>query len=206
MKLSTQRSRVMLLSAALGVVLFIYIIRLMQLQIVQGEEYYAMVNRGTERSQVVEAARGEITDRYGRPFAVNRVGWNIVLDRAFLEKGRENETILKVINMLEETGESWIDNLPITEAAPFQFKEGYEAEVARLKKFAGVGESATVDDVLYWLTTERFHLEEYAPEDARKIAGVRYEMEQRGFSISTPYTFAEDISITTATKIKERGF
>ena len=57
MKLSTQRSRVMLLSAALGVVLFIYIIRLMQLQIVQGEEYYAMVNRGTERSQVVEAAR-----------------------------------------------------------------------------------------------------------------------------------------------------
>ena len=47
MKLSTQRSRVMLLSAALGVVLFIYIIRLMQLQIVQGEEYYAMVNRGT---------------------------------------------------------------------------------------------------------------------------------------------------------------
>ena len=45
MKLSTQRSRVMLLSAALGVVLFIYIIRLMQLQIVQGEEYYAMVNR-----------------------------------------------------------------------------------------------------------------------------------------------------------------
>lgn len=35
---------------------------------------------------------------------------------------------------------------------------------------------------------------------------MRYEMEQRGFSISTPYTFAEDISITTATKIKERGF
>lgn len=65
MKLSTQRSRVMLLSAALGVVLFIYIIRLMQLQIVQGEEYYAMVNRGTERSQVVEAARGEIDPRSG---------------------------------------------------------------------------------------------------------------------------------------------
>lgn len=88
--------------------------------------------------------------------------------------------------MLRRLGRAGSTTCPITEAAPFQFKEGYEAEVARLKKFAGVGESATVDDVLYWLTTERFHLEEYAPEDARKIAGVRYEMEQRGFSILHP--------------------
>ena len=57
MKLSTQRSWVMLLSAALGVVLFIYIIRLMQLQMSR-ERILRHGQPGTERSQVGEAAWG----------------------------------------------------------------------------------------------------------------------------------------------------
>ena len=65
--------------------------------------------------------------------------------------------------MLEETGESWIDNLPITEAALSNLKEGYEAEAARLKKFAGVGSRPRWTTSHTGWTTERFHLEGVRP-------------------------------------------
>ena len=43
-------------------------------------------------------------------------------------------------------------------------------------------------------------------EDFRKVAGVRYEMQRRGFDLTTSYTFATDIKIETVPKILERSF
>lgn len=206
MKTNSQSFRILTLVAVFLTVMFVYAIRLMKMQIVEGKDYAAMVQKGSSRTQTVKAARGEIVDRYGRPYAINRVGWDIVFDKAFLSKETQNQTILNVIHIMEEAGEQWIDNLPITKTEPFQFLEGYDNEIKKLKTFANVTAHSTVDDVMYWLTTDKFKIEGYSPIDARKIAGVRYEMELRGFSYSVPYTFAQDISINTAAKIKERGF
>lgn len=197
--------RTLALCSAVLAVFVLYMLQLMRMQIVDGEWYKQLVNRGDTREQTVDAARGEVLDRYGRPLAVNATGYNVVLDKAFLPAERQNQIILDLCRLLEESAESWIDNLPITKTAPFRFSEGYEDRVERLKKNIGVQPSATASDVLYWMT-ERYGLQDFTPQEQRTIAGIRYEMEQRGFNIEVRYTFAENISISTVSKVKEHSY
>lgn len=202
-----QSLRAALLLTLLSVVLALYCLRLMQMQVVDGEKIMAEIERGSTTEQVIKAARGEILDRNGRPLASNTIGRDVVINQAYMERGTTNQTILRLIGIMEEANEDWIDNLPITEQEPFAFKEGdvYEASIARLKDALGVAQYATIDDVMSHLI-ENYGLEDLSPLDARRVAGVRYEMDQRGFSASVPYTFATDIKIETIPKIKERSF
>ena len=209
--------RVSVLAAVIVVMLTLFFLRLMDFQVVHGEEYQQMIQQSWESVQTVKAARGEILDRNGRPLAVNTIGRDVVIDQAFLEPGSLNDVILKLIGIMEEAGESWIDNLPLSQEAPFTFMGGYDAadaEVSRLKEFLGLAQYATAEDVVYHLK-RRYDLETHGPEEDpipytdeefRKIAGVRYEMERQGFSYRTPYTFASNIKIETVPKIKERAF
>ena len=41
---------------------------------------------------------------------------------------------------------------------------------------------------------------------ARKLVGVRYEMEQRNFSLKNTYTFAKDVGSTCATTVSEKSY
>jgi len=198
------KRRVTLLAVLFLAVGVLFGLRLITMQIVEGAQYSELANKRSEQKQTVAAARGEIVDRYGRPMVINRTGFNVVFDMAFMQRGKENETILRLIDIMKQSGEDWIDNLPLTKSAPFTF-EGSDSDIARLKKFVNVNAAATSEDVWYWLV-ERYKLEEYSSEQQRLVAGVRYEMEQRGFNYKVQYTFAEDISISTITKIKENTY
>ena len=188
-------------------VLLIFSLRLMQLQVVEGEDLAAQIEEGWTDTQVIKAARGQIFDRNGRPLAANAVGRDVVVNMAYMERGSTNEVILRLVSIMEEANETWIDNLPITREAPFAFKDGeaYKAEIARLKNFVGAQPYATAEDVCYQLR-KKYGLEEADDKDFRNVAGVRYEMDQRGFNMRTPYTFATDIKIETVPKIKERSY
>ena len=205
MKLQSQKIRPIVLASILLATFFLYGMRLMRMQVVEGEKYQALVEKGSQSTQVLKAARGEIVDRYGRPFTINRIGFDIEINRAFLPKERQNEIILKVINLLKKSGEPWIDNLPITKTQPFMFVEEQKNDISKLKKRINVGEYATVEDVMYQLK-ETYKITGFSDEDARLIAGVRYEMDVKGFNLSNPYTFANDISIQTVSKIEELNF
>jgi len=214
----------------LGIVVLIvfcgYLYRLMQMQIAQGAQYLQQAEAGTVRQQVVKAARGEIVDRYGRPLAINRSGYNIILDGAYLPGGtKANDVIERLLGLMDECSEEWNDVLPISSQPPFQFLDGYDTEVAQVKKNFKVNEYSTCDDVMHWIT-DRYQLGEYdeasgnyilrdddgtvlktyTPQQMRRIAGVRYGMDLQEFSIATTYTFAEDVDITTVAKVKERDF
>ena len=152
-------------------VLVFYIGRLMQMQLIQGDEYESQIYKGTVRTQTVSAARGQITDRYGNPIVTNRVSMNIVLDRAFLPTETQNETILDLMALLERSGEEWIDELPISESAPYTFT-GTDAEVAALKSFAGVNDYADADEVMHWLL-DRFGLDNDPSSQSTAAAGGR---------------------------------
>ena len=56
-----------------------------------------------------------------------------------------------------------------------------------------------------WLV-ERYQLEGYTPLQQRRLAGIRYEMERQGFSITSPYTLAEDVAASTVIQVKERSY
>ena len=202
-KIDTRRLGVLL--SILTVACLLFALALMNVQIVHGKDYSELATKGTTRTQVILAARGELVDRYGRPIVQNKVGYNVTLDKAYLTRGEENEIILRLLDLLEQADEEWIDKLPITTEAPFAFYEGQEDAIAKLKDFLEVGVYTGVEDVMSWLI-ERYGLEEYTPEEQRRLAGVRYQMERQGFSITNPYTLAEDVAISTVIQIKERSF
>lgn len=220
--------RLIALGAVILVVFLGYLYRLMQMQIAQGAEYLAQAEAGTVREQVVKSVRGEIVDRYGRPMAGNRSSYNIVLDGAYLpEKTEANTVILRLMELLEQCGEEWIDQLPVTLEEPFAFAEGKEAEISRLKGMFDLNEYSTCQDVMYW-ATQRYQLGEYdetlgryvlrdeddpqtilasySTQQMRRIAGVRYGMELIEFGVASTYTFAEDVDIGTVSRVEERDY
>ncbi|MBP0963381.1 MAG: penicillin-binding protein [Oscillospiraceae bacterium] len=219
--------RIIVLGVVVLVVFMGYLYRLMQMQIAQGAEYLAQAEAGTVRQQVIKAARGEIVDRYGRPMGVNRSGYNIVLDGAYLPKQTEaNRVVLRLMQLLEDCDEEWIDQLPVSQSRPFAFAEDSEQAVAQMKRMFDLNEYSTCEDVIYWMC-QRYQLGEfdeslqryvlydedgetvlasYTPQQMRRIAGVRYGMELNEFSVSNNYTFAEDVEMSTVSRVKERDF
>lgn len=179
-------------------------VRLMTMQIVNGEAYQSYLTEGYSVTKTIEAARGDIVDCYGRSLAVNRVCYDISIDKNNIVAGSENSIIMELIAILEENGEDWIDNLPLTKEAPFEYA-GTDTARARLRKILGLADFASAEDVVYRLK-ERYGLEDMSDEDFRKVAGVRYEMERVGFNYLTPYTFAEDVSEVTINIISERRY
>ncbi|MCI9405351.1 MAG: penicillin-binding protein [Oscillospiraceae bacterium] len=202
-KINTKRTWV--LFGLILAVCLVFGLVLIQIQIVHGQAYSELATKGATRSQIIQAARGEITDRYGRPLVQNKVGYNVTLDKAYLTRGEENEIILRLLKLLSAAGDEWIDKLPVTETEPFSFREGQDAEVSRLKDFLHVGPYTSVEDVMSWLV-ERYGLAEYEPRQQRQLAGIRYEMERQGFALTTPYTLAEDVAASTVIQIKERSY
>lgn len=196
------KSRRNLLTILFLLILLLFIGRMLQMQLIQGDDYEAKIYKGTVKTQIIPAARGEILDRYGNPLVVNRVSFDISLDRTFLPVEEQNTTILTLMELLRSTGEEWIDNLPITQEQPYEFLEGRTAAVERLKQYVQVNSYADAEEVMHWLV-EKYKLQEYSQPQQRALAGVLYEMNQKGFNYSTPYIFARDISVETTTRIKE---
>lgn len=186
------------------VIMFAYGLRLMNIQIVNADKYKDRLPSLYTRTQRLKAARGEIFDRNGVPLAVNTIGYDLTINKAYFPSGSENEIILRLISILSQAGEDWNDTLPITETAPFKFVEGRENAVSKLKKYLNIEQYSTVDDVVYWLK-DKYGLEEASDEEFRAVAGVRYEMYLRDFSMKTPFVFASDISMDTVTKISENS-
>lgn len=210
--------RFTVLGVVVGAIFFIFFYQLVMIQIAQGEYYKDKATAGAVTKQMVPAVRGEIVDRYGRPFTTNRVGYNVILDRTYLPYGKENDVLLSLMEIMERLGQSWIDNLPISETAPFVFKEGMETQVARLKKALEISEYATAEDCMSWLAGEEYYrigiydpatkkrVENYDPVTTRKLAGVRYEMAQSAFSLENTYTFASDVGAVARDTILERTY
>ncbi len=201
--------RLLLLETILVAIFLSFAIRLMSLQIVHGEDYKAQVQQGVTFRQTVEPARGEILDCYGRPFAGNKVTYDIIINVAYLPAAERNGVIEKIIGLMEQEGQSWIDNLPVTMTEPFTFTEAVESEskIRQLKKIAGNLTPDTSAQVTMEALLEKYDLHEMTDRNlARKIAGVRYEMERVGTNSTTPYTFAKDIPMELVVKIQEYSF
>ena len=186
------------------IVAAIFLVRLMIMQIAEGESYRSYLTEDYSVTKTIEASRGDLVDRYGRSLATTRVRYDITFDKNNVVKNTENSVILELISILEENGEEWIDNLPITKEEPFEYT-GTEAARTKFRKHLDLAEFASAEDVVFRLK-EKYGLEEMNSEDFRKVAGVRYEMDRVGYNYVTPYTFAKDVSAVTINIISEHSY
>lgn len=113
--------------------------------------------------QSIDAARGEILDRYGRPLAVNQVSYDIMINEAYLPADMKNTVIERIILLMEQEGQTWIDTLPISTTEPFTFlteTDSQKTQIEKLKTDNKINLDATADVTLNNLL-DKYDLLEY---------------------------------------------
>lgn len=205
------RRRVFALMGVSVAVLLLFVLRLVYLQLVRGEELLNEAESTTSYLFNITAARGEIVDRYGRSLASNTTGYNVVLNKLMLGSADLNDTIRQLVSILQASSESWNDTLLISypdAAGSYVFtadaSENAQSRLSTLKEAMSLQQYATADEVMAAIV-RRFELEEYAPIWQRILGGVRYQMMLEEFSSSNNFTFATDVSIKTMATIREQS-
>lgn len=186
--------------------LFLCIVRLISMQIVEGDEYFAQTEKSYTAVQEMIATRGQICDSTGLMMTSNKAVYKVIVQKAFLQYQSQNDTILKAVTALRDNGEKWNDSVPITYTQPFEFTIEDGDKLRDFKSFIIVNSAATVDNCISALA-KKYNIDtgKFSPEEIRLIGGVRYEMEKKDFSYENRFTLADDVSIKTVIRIKELG-
>ncbi len=201
----TSKKRVIISMLIIIVIALLYILRLAQWQLVEGENFLATAQKSTVRTVAIPAPRGEIVDCNGVPLAYNKTCYCIQFDLAFLPKDKRNDILNSVIELCQSQNEQYYDTLPITQTAPYSYNED-ETSLKRLERLLDKDLPSDAAAALSLLAEHyKIDAEKYTLQQIRDIAGVRYEMDQRGATVQNPYIFARDVSIETVTRLKEKS-
>ncbi len=174
----------------------------LELQVIKASLYRTQFDGVRTITAPIKAARGEILDYYGRPIATNREGYNIVFNYASINKNTINDTLLSLIKILGD--HEWKDDLPLEKDGGYGYSADSEISKARMLDMLDLEHYATAANCFDALVA-RYSLQDRGKKEQRIIMGVRYTMERAGFSISAPFTFAEDIGSEKMTVISENG-
>jgi len=204
--------RMLLLIAVACVIMGLYAMRLIFLQLVNGDDFKAKATNTTDYNFTVTAARGDIVDSAGRRIATTATSYNVVLNK-LLMGDRDLDTMLQqIVELLRENGESWNDTLLIGQpdaAGRYAFTDddssaSDQKQLADMKETLGLQQYATANDVMEMLV-EKNELQGFSLEWQRVLAGIPYEMDRQAFSNVNNFVMAENVSAATVATIKEHS-
>ncbi len=198
--------RVLTLTLALFAVLGGFWAVLYDLQVTNHEAFLARTVKSVGRTETVSAARGSITDRYGRPLVVNQVVYQVTLDTSLMGE-RKNEVLLELLDLAQSRSVPWTDTLPLGREAPF----------APEPDSPGWSNWEKLSDQMDWTGRAGPELlaqlrEDYEVDpalsdpEARLLCGVLYELSLRTREVVwQPYVFADNVDIDFISAVRERG-
>ena len=173
------------------------------MQIIHGKEYREQSNNRLTRESTLEAARGSILDSSGNEIAGTSMGFRLELYKTKIETEELNNTILKIIQVLESNGDSYVDSFPIT-INPYAFNLSSEEKIAKWKKDNKIDENATPEQCFNAMK-EKYKITNENPEEARKIMAIRYEITQKGYSSTKAITICDNLSRQSTLVFNERS-
>ena len=116
--------RTLIISILLALLLIGFVMVLYNLQIVKGDEYRSASTVKIANTVTVEAARGELLDRYGRSLVGNRATYEITLNSSLMgAEAERNANLMELITICRENDLEWTDTLPISKDAPFTYTD-----------------------------------------------------------------------------------
>ena len=174
--LNKKNVRYNILTILIYIIGIILIIQLFNLQIVHGEEYLETANSRLTRESTIKASRGNIYDCNGNLLAGNKIRYSLQIYKSKIDELELNTTILKTVNLLEKNNDKYTDEFPIN-INPIEFKYSNTETVAKWLTSNNFNEQKTAEEVLNYYI-EKYNLEEYSKEDARKIIAIRYGIEK----------------------------
>lgn len=211
--------RLWIIFIGISILFFILIIKLYTLQIVQGEFLKNQVLGNISKPITLEAPRGNIYDKFGRPLATNESSFTVNIDPSIninpkITGFSLNDVILKTIDVLEQNNEQIIDEFPISKDKPYTFLFNESKSLEKTWKndmnLEKNSLNIPIDDITaeqaFIFLREKFEVDPtLSDEDARKILLVRSELYKRRFSKFIPVTLAYDVSEKTISIIEENS-
>lgn len=209
--------------------------RLFTLQIVNGASYLENFQLTIRKERSIPAARGNIYDRNGKLLAYNELAYSVTIEDVY-ESGRTknrdiNETIAKVIRMIENSGDEVISDFDIylDSAGNYQFNVSDNALLrflgdvygrADINKLEYRERTATPDEVIEFLcssdkygvgtyietedgTLEFTPCEGYTKDEILKILTVRYALSANSYQKYIATTIATDVNEKTVAVVSE---
>ena len=204
--------RMLLLIAVACVIMGLYAMRLIFLQLVNGDDFKAKATNTTDYNFTVTAARGDIVDSAGRRIATTATSYNVVLNKLLMGDRDLDAMLQQIVELLRENGESWNDTLLIGQpdaAGRYAFTDddssaSDQKQLADMKETLGLQQYATANDVMEMLV-EKNELQGFSLEWQRVLAGIHYEMDRQAFSNVNNFVMAENVSAATVATIKEHS-
>ena len=180
----------------------ILIVQLFSLQIIHGAEYREQSNTRLTRESVLEAARGEIMDRSGNVLVTSSQKFNLELYKSKIDTKTLNDTILKIVKVLDKYNVDYVDSFPI-KMEPIEFTISGE-NLKNWKKNNNVDEGATAEEVFYKFK-EKYKIENENIGETRKIIAIRYAIVKDGYSSTKSLIIAKDIPREAVAEFSENG-
>ena len=232
-------SRLTILTVVFCVLAGILVYRCFDLQIVHGEEYLNDFILQTEKTRDIPSTRGRIFDRNGELLAENELAYSVKIEDVF-ESGRSknqnlNETVYRLIQMIEKNGDSVITDFRIIldENGDFTYTvEGtsllrFLADVygyTTIDKLKEDERTSTAQEIMEYLsrnTGSGFAIGEYEKEgdsstdfvpgkgytreEWLKMVTIRYAMSLTSYQKYIGTTVASNVSEETVAVIKENS-
>ena len=191
-----------LVSTIVYIIGIVLIGQLFNLQIVQGKEYREQSNTRLSRESTLEAARGNIMDQSGNKLATTKLGYSLELYKTKIDTSELNNTLLKITQVLEKNGDTYIDSLPIN-LEPFSFTIGEEAQT-KWKEDNKIATEKTAEEC-FNILKEKYKIDNDNIQNIRKIMTLRYEIAKNGYSNTRPVELASNISQNSLAELNEKG-
>lgn len=199
------------------------IMRLFNLQIVNGEQYLQDISKAVEDTKSISATRGRIFDTNGVLLAYNELAFSInISDSGFYENTSEkneklNEVIYRTVRIIEGNKETVSCDFPIVlnENNRYAYTVDGVALLRFLRDCYGKTninllneqqKNATAEEVMSYLCEEKYEVSpKYSKADCIKIVNVRSYMTANLYNRSMEYTLAYDVSDETVAEIVENS-
>jgi len=235
--MNSTNGRILVVLLVITILSAILIGRLFFLQIINGEETLEAFTLKIQKERTINSTRGKIYDRNGVLLAYNELAYNVTIEDIYesgSEKNRNiNETLLKVIDVIEENNDKIINdfNIILDEDGEFAFT----VEGTQLKRFLAdiygrtkisqlkyEEETATPDMVMEYLcgyskygigySTDPENprdsfvvFEGYTKEEQLKLVTIRYAMGLNSYQKYIPTVIATDVNEKTVASIMENS-
>lgn len=211
--------------------------RLFNLQIINGEETLEEFTLKIQKERTINSSRGKIYDCNGVLLAYNELAYNVTIEDVY-ESGSDknkniNETLLKVISIIEKNGDKIINdfNIVLDEDGEFAFtldgtqQKRFLADIYGRSKISDLKyeeETATPDMVMEYLcgyskygigtSTDPENprdsykvFEGYTKEEQLKLVTIRYAMSLNSYQQYIPTVIATDVDEKTVASIMENS-
>lgn len=192
--------RITALLVAVLVVMGIFIGRLYRVQVSASEDVVSTTDTYTFLTHVT-AARGNILDRNGTVLVSNRASYNLTInDYIIYSTQSTNQNLLTLVNHCADLGLDWTDHLPISRESPYvsiyeELSTNWQSYFKTFMTERDWDLDMTATSLMKQLREVYRVPEDWSDDDARKVVGIRYELELRHYvyALST-YVLCYDIA------------